>query len=135
MGFLAIADRIFPLCYVDGLVRHHLDVFAVQDAFGLLCDHVGDSCFFRVEIIAQLLHRISLAGFLHGRHACNHAGSILCASCEDSLGLHVVFHIVGGKLHVPVGDGDIPIIVYHSFPVGEILHDGVPCSRESRHVQ
>ena len=135
MRFLAVADRIFSVGDVDGLVRHHLYVPSVEDAFRLLGDHVGDPGLSRVEIVAQLLHGIGLSVLLHLRLSYECTRGVPGSPCIYRLGLQVIFHVVRGELHASVGHGHVPVIVYHPLPVREVLHDGVPCRGECRHVE
>ena len=132
MRVLAVADSVFAFCDIDGLVRHHLDVLSVQDAFLLLGHHVGDACLAGIEIVPDLLHFVGLAVIFHFRKAFYRSGRVFRAPCEYGLGLQVIFHIIGGKLHVAVRNGDIAVIVYHPFPVGKVFDDGVFGRRECR---
>ena len=65
---LKIADRVLAFGYVDGLVRHHLDVLPVKDAVILLRYHVRDPGLAGVEIVPDLFHVECLAALGHLRH-------------------------------------------------------------------
>ena len=132
---LAVAHCVFSFCDVDGLVRHHLYVLAVQDTVSFLGNHVcypGLAC---VEIVPELLHGVGLSLLLHGRHAYDSTGRILCPSCKHSLGLHVVFHIVSCKLHPSVCHRDISVVVDHTLAVCEVLDYRITGSSEGRHIK
>ena len=133
---VGVAHRIFSLGYIDGLVRHHLDVFAVQDAVVLGSYHILDTGLARIEIIAQFLHVVFLGAFLHHRPAYPFAGKgIVHAVGIDGARIHVVFHPLGGQLHVLVGNFNVAVVIYQTVPVFEMFDDGVPGSGECRGAQ
>ena len=135
MRLFGVAYRIFSLGDVDGLVRHHLDVLSVQDAFRLLGHHIRDSGLLGVEIVAEFLHGVALPAVFHCGHACNHARGIFCPPGEDCLRLHVIFHVVCRQLHVAVCHSDVSVIIYHPLAVGEILDYGITRRGECGHFE
>ena len=135
MRFLTVAHGIFPVGDVYGLVGHHLDVLPVEDAVCLLGNHVGDPRLPGVEVIAEFLHGVGLAFFFHGGLAGDCPRRVFRAPCKYSLCLQVIFHVVRRQFHVSIGDSDITIIIYHPLAFREVLHYGVPCGGECRHVK
>jgi len=132
MRMFAVADSVFAVGYVYGLVRHHLDVPAVQYALLLLGYHIGYSGLAGIEVVPHLLHFVCLAVVLHFRKSGDCTRTVLGASGIHGLRLQVVFHIVCGKFHVSVCHGHIAVIVDHSLSVREIFYYGVFRSRERR---
>ena len=132
---LGVADSIFALGDVDGLVVHHLYVLPVQDAFLLLGHHVGYPRLSGIEVIVQFLHGVGLSGLFHGRHSDDGPGGVLGTSRIDRFRLDIVFHVVGCQLHVTVSYADIAGVIDHPLAVGEIFHDGVSRRCEGRLVK
>ena len=58
MRVLQIAYGIFTLSNVNGLVRHHLYILAVQQSLILLGYHFGYLGFSGIEIILQFFHSV-----------------------------------------------------------------------------
>ena len=126
VGFFQVADRIDALFQVDGLVRHHLDALALQQALTFLRNHIGDTGLAGIEIIPQLVHLVRLSVFRHFRQAFHFPRSrVLAAAGENGVGMHVVDQIIGRELHILIGDGGAAVIVDFALTVGEIRDDGV----------
>ncbi len=131
VGVVGVADRVFALGDVDGLVVHHLYVLSVEYAVVLGGDHVGDAGLARVEVVAHLLHVVGLASLGHfglpppRRGRWSHTRPRV-----DRALVHVVLHVFGGQLHVLVGHAHVAIIIYEAFAVAEVLDYGVPGGRE-----
>ena len=119
-----IADRILSLSDIDRPVRKHLDVFTMQKSVFLLCNHIGDAGFLRVEVISDFLHRICGFALFHHRlslpFACK---SIQSTACINSSGLHIILHIICRKFQIIVLYGDVTIIVNLPLSVGKNFHD------------
>ena len=133
---LQVTDRVNALGEVDGLVRHHLDVLALQQAFALLGDHVGDAGLLGVEVVAEFVHFIRLAVFGHfGQAFPFSGGGVLAAAREDGVGLHVVLNVVCREFHVLVAHRGAAVVVDLALTVGEIRDDGVLGGGEGRFFQ
>ena len=135
MRLLTITDGVFSVCDVDGVVRHHLDVFSMKDTLLLLSHHIGDSGFSCVEIIADLIHGVRLASLFHHRLPDSVTCRVGSASCIKDTCLKVIFHIIRGQLHVAVVHTDIAIVVYDLISIAEVLYNGVFCRCECRSIQ
>ena len=122
MRLLAITDRIFSVGYVDGAVRHHLDVLSVKDTVLFLSHHIGYSGLHGVEIVPDFVHGIGLSSLFHDRFAGHCASGVRSSSCIQVGGVQVIFHVVGCKFHVAVGDSNISVVIYHLPAVAEILY-------------
>ena len=118
VGMLQIAYGIFTLGYVDGLVRHHLDVPAMEYSFVLAGDHVGDPGLAGVEVVTDLFHVEGLAALGHYRLAfpCMVQG-VIRAPCEYDTCRHVVFHVIGRQLQVLVRDLNVSPVVHLALAV------------------
>ena len=132
MRLFAVADCVAAVLDVDRSVRHHLDGLSVQDTVLLLCHHILDAGLHCLEVVADLLHLVGSLALSHFRHTCDHSRRVFCTTCEKSLGLQVVLHIVGSQFHITVSDGHVTIVIYHLLSACEIFDDGVPCCRECR---
>ncbi len=58
MRMFQVAHGVHAVPEVDGLVRHHFNLLALQETFRLLGDHVRDAGLLGVEIIVELLHLV-----------------------------------------------------------------------------
>ena len=133
---LQVAHRVHAIPHIDGLVRHHLDFLALQDAFRLPGDHIGDASLLRIEIIAEFVHLVRLAAFRHFRQTFHLAGDeVFPPRGKDGVGFHIILDIIGRKLHILVGDRSTAIIVNHPLPITEVRYDGVFGRRKSRTFQ
>ena len=100
MRMLAVADRIASLGHIDGIVRHHLDVLALDYALLFRRDHIRDPGLPRLEIVAELLHLVALSAVLHHRLSLDLPGSrVLRAPRVKGVVFQVIFHIVGRQFH------------------------------------
>ena len=136
MRMLQVADRIDAVPHVDGLVRHHLDLLALEEAFGLLGDHVGDAGLAGVEVVTELLHLVGGVALLHFGLAHPFSGClVLAAAGEDGVRLHVILDVVRGKLHVLVGDRGAAVVIDLPFAARELRDDGVLGGGEGGTVQ
>ena len=133
--FFAVADSVASVGDVYGLVRKHLDVLSVENTVLLLGQHVRDSGFLGVEVVADLFHSVGLLSFLHHRLALNDSVLVFCTSGVKDAGIEVIFHVVRGELHVSVCDGYITIVIYKSLAVAEIFYNGVLCCCECRSLK
>lgn len=123
---LKIADRVLAFGYVDGLVRHHLDVLPVKDAVILLRYHVRDPGLAGVEIVPDLFHVECLAALGHLRLPLPLLGkAVVGASGIDGTGGHVIFHVVSLQFDVLVGDLDVSPVIHLALTVGKILPYGI----------
>ena len=131
-----IADRILSACDIDGLVRHHLDLLSMQEAFLLLGNHVGNPGLAGAEIIPQFLHLVCILALLHFRKSLPLLGDgIVCSAGIDGAGLHVIFHEIGREFHVVVFDVDFAVVIYFPLSVGEDLDDRVFRTGECRSIE
>ena len=136
MRFLQVTDRIHAVFHVDGLVRHHLDLLTLQDAFGLFGDHVGDARLPGVEVVIHLVHLVAGTALGHLRKAVpfSREGVQLSAGIHR-VGGHVKTDIIGRELHVLVGDRSAAVIVDEPVSVGKIRYNGVLGGGEGRPVE
>ena len=126
MRVLEVADRVHAVSHVDGLVRHHLYLLALKDAFGLLCYHVGNAGLPGVEVVIELVHLVCLGAFRHFREALPFSGEgVFLAAGEHGVGVHVVLNVVCGEFHVLVLHRGAAVVVYHALAAGEIRDDGI----------
>ena len=130
---LGIADGVFAVGHVDGIVRHHLHVPTMQDTVVFRGYEVGYERLLGLEVVFELLHVVGLLALCHHGAALPFAGqAVIDAFGIDGGGVHVVFHELGGELHVLVGDGHVAIIINEAVAVGEDFHDGVARGGERR---
>ena len=132
MRVLGIADCVFSFGNVDGIIRHHLDVLSVKNAVRFLRHDVGYARLAALEIVAQLLHCVGFAALAHRWLPRDVSERVLRAPGIDRLRLEVIFHIVGGELHIPVCHGNVAVVIDHLSPLAEILDYRVSCGRECR---
>ena len=136
VGFLQVANGVNAVPQVDGLVRHHLDLLTLQEAFRLLGDHVGDAGLLGGEVVAKLIHLICLASFGHFRQAHHFSRRrIRAARGIDGIGEHIVFQIIRRELHILVRYGGAAIIINQASSVPEIRNNGVFGCRKGRTLQ
>ena len=136
MGMVVVADRVFAVGEVDGVVVHHLDVAPVQDALVVVRDHVLDPGLLGVEVVAHLLHVVGLVALGHDRPAVPFAGeAVIDAAGEHGPGVHVVLHVVGGQLHVLVLHRRGAVVVDEPVAVGEVADHGIRRIGEGRHLE
>ena len=136
MRFLEVADGVHAVGDVDGLVRQHLDVAALEQAFVLLGDHVGDAGLAALEVVAELFHLVGLAALAHFGHALPLAGQrVQGAPGIDRGRIHVILHVVGRQLEILVLDGNPAPVVDLALAVGEDLQRRVGGIGEGRTVE
>ena len=129
---LAVTDRVFSVSDIYGIVRHHLDVLAVEDSVLFLGHDIGNAGFARFEIVAQLLHSVCFPALGHCRLTGHIAQAVGCTPRIDCLGFQIIFHIVCGELHISICHSDFAIVINHLLPFAEILNDRVFGRRKSR---
>ena len=133
---LQVADRVHAVLHIDRLVRHHLNILSLQQAFRFFRDHVGDARLAGGEVVAQLFHLVVLSALGHFRLSDPFtAQRVQLAPRKDRIGLHVVLDVIRGQLHVLIGDRRTAIVVYFPLAAGEIRNDGVLGGREGRTLQ
>ena len=136
MGVIFVADRVFSVRQVDGMVVHQLDVLTVQDAVGIVRDHVLDPRLAGIEVVADFLHIVGLSALGHHRTAVPDAfQAVIHAAGEDGPFVHVVLHIVGRQLQVLVLDGRGAIVIDEPVAVGEVADHRIGGIGEGRHLQ
>ena len=69
MRVVRITDSIFSARYIDGAVRHHIQIVSTQHSLLLLGSHIPNPGFTGLEIIENVVHRVSLASLGHFRLA------------------------------------------------------------------
>lgn len=102
MRMLSVTDRIFTSRYIDGAVRHHVQIVSAKHPVFLLSGHVPDSGLIGLEIIEDVVHGVGLAPLSHLGLAGYHSGSIRDSGGIDHLTLDIVFHIFRSKFHISV---------------------------------
>ena len=135
MRMFAVADSVFSVCDVDGMVRHHLDVLSVQDAVLFLSDHVLDSGLLGGEIVSDLLHGVGFSSLFHHRLSLYDACRVLGSTGEKCLCLKVILHVIGCQFHICIGNADVAIIVDYPLSIAEIFDNRVLCRSECRGIQ
>ena len=126
MGMLKVANGVHAVFHIDGAVRHHLDLLALQEAVRLVRYHIGDTRLVGVEVIPELLHLVGLLALGHLRLAFHLPGSgILAAGGENRIGFHIILDEVGLQRHILVCDRGAAVIVDHAPAIGEVGDDRV----------
>ena len=128
-----VADRVLAARDVDGLVGHHLELFADQLAFLLLRGHVLDAGLAGLEVVVHLVHLVAFAaGGHHGAPRHLVGDGVGRTFGVDNVEFGVVGHVVGLEFHVLVFGGDVAEII--DDVVLDVLHHGVAGRGEGRTV-
>ena len=136
MRMVGVADGVFAMGEVDGLVLHHLDVAPVQDAVLVVREHVLDAGLARIEVVAHLVHVVGRRALLHHGTADPFAlQGVVHAAGEHDPVVHVVLHVVGRELHVLVFHAGLAVVVDQAPAVGEVADHRVRRVREGGTVQ
>ena len=126
MRFFSVAGSVYTSGDVDGVVSHLLDILTFNIAFSLLGHHILDLGLLCVEVIIHALHRVGILSLLEFRISLDHAGRVRQTFGEHGPCLDIIGYVICLDRYIIICDGNVSIVVEHTFAVSQDFHAGVP---------